>query len=595
MENRDDLDPEEPGEGEDIPMAPRQFSLLRSSVLMASGTLVSRFLGFVRNAMLIAAIGVSLGVADAFGAGNALPNTTYNLLAAGVFDAILIPQIVRALKRRGGTVYVNRLLTAAGSILFLITVLAMIGAPLLITITSSGFPPNVRALAITFALWCLPQIFFYGLYNLFGEVLNARGIFGPYMWAPVANNIVAIAGLGLFLYLWGPSGNVFPAEEFTREQLYVLAGSATLGVVVQALILLLPLRSSGVKLRPDFNFFKTDFGSASKVAAWTFATLMVSQLGVLSTTNLASRAVAWGEEQGVVVASLPAYNTAFMIFMVPQALIALTFATAIFTRLANNVADADMVAVSYNYTLGVRLTVLLSMLAAAMILVSAVPLMQLIMPTFHAAEASLYAPVLVALIMGVPSTGIVMLSQRVFFAFENARPVFTMGIIPTALQLLVGWSIFFLASGEWWTIGAALSETTARVVQGFMGIYWTASVVSTINPRRLVNYYLRYLATFAVAALAGWAALHAVGPTTNAPSMVGRFVDSLWKLVLVAAVVTVAYFFTLHFTDRSGFALLRGYAAARLPLGERLRGIVAPRESPSAGPETPDDPPSTGE
>ncbi len=546
-------------------LVPRQQSLLRSSLLMASGTLLSRLLGFVRNAMLIAAIGVSLGAADAFGAANMLPNSVYNLLAAGIFDAILIPQIVRALKQKNGTVYVNRLLTAAGTILFGITVLAMIGAPLLITITSSGFPPETRSLAIAFAIWCLPQIFFYGLYNLLGEVLNARGIFGPYMWAPVVNNIVAISGLGVFLYIWGPSGKVFPAAEFSQAQMIVLAGTATLGVILQALILLIPMRSSGVKLRLDFKFRETNFGSASKVAGWTFATLLVSQLGVLSTSNLASRAVGWAEENNTVVASLPAYNTAFMVYMVPQALIALTLATAIFTRLANNVSDGDYVAVAKNYTLGTRLIVLLSMLAVAIFIVGAVPLMQLIMPTFEAAEASLYASVLIALILGVPSTGIVMISQRVFFALENAKPVFLMGIVPTILQLIIGWGIFFTMDAQWWTVGAAIGETACRVLQGFIAIFWTAYAVRTINAGRIVAYYVRYLTAAIVSALVGWGVLHLVGPGSTSPSTMGRFFDAFWKLGLVTIVITAVYLLVLHYVDKDGTAMLGRYLGERVP------------------------------
>lgn len=568
-----------PAEDQGGGLAPRQQSLLRSSLVMASGTLLSRLLGFLRNALLIAAVGVSLGVADAFGAANMLPNSVYNLLAAGVFDAILIPQIVRALKQKNGTVYVNRLLTAAGTILFAITVLAMIGAPLLLMITSSGLPPDVRALAITFAIWCLPQIFFYGLYNLLGEVLNARGIFGPYMWAPVMNNIISIAGLGIFLYVWGPSGTVFPAGEFTSAQLYVLAGSATLGVVLQALVLLIPLRKSGVKLRPDFRFRETNFGSASKVAGWTFATLMVSQLGVFSTTNLASRAVGWAEETGTLVASLPAYNTAFMIYMVPQSLIALTLATAIFTRLANNVADSDYVAVARNYTMGVRIIVLLSMLAVAIILVAALPMMQLIMPTFHAEEASLYSWVVVALIMGVPSTGIVMISQRVFFAFENAKPVFLMGLIPTAVQLIIGWTIFFTMSGEWWTVGAALAETICRILQGFIAIFWTAYLVRTINAGRLIAYYVRYLIAFAISALVGWGVLTLIGPGSFAPSTMARFMEAFGKLLVVTLVVTVVYFTVLHFVDRSGTDMLKRYIGERIPEGKRPAFLQVESES----------------
>ena len=87
---------------------------------MASGTMVSRVLGFIKTAMLLAALGSAGGaVSAAFQTANTLPNTIFNLLASGVFDAVLVPQIVRALKRDEGQVYINRLITLAGTILFL--------------------------------------------------------------------------------------------------------------------------------------------------------------------------------------------------------------------------------------------------------------------------------------------------------------------------------------------------------------------------------------------------------------------------------------------------------------------------------------------
>ena len=209
-------------------------SILRASALMASGTMVSRILGFVRNAMLIAAVGATAGgVGAAFQTANTLPNTVFNLLASGIFDAVLVPQIVGAIKRRhDGDTYVNRPLTLAGTLLFLVTFATMVLAPVLVMITAAGYTEDIRNLAILFALLCLPQLFFYGLYNLLGELLNAREIFGPYMWAPVVNNVVGIAGLGAFLAIWGgaPDGGI-PAGDLTGAQFWVLAGSATLGVI----------------------------------------------------------------------------------------------------------------------------------------------------------------------------------------------------------------------------------------------------------------------------------------------------------------------------------------------------------------------------
>lgn len=359
-------------------------SILRASALMASGTMVSRILGFIRNAMLIAAVGATAGgVGAAFQTANTLPNTVFNLLASGIFDAVLVPQIVGAIKRRhDGDTYVNRLLTLAGTLLFLVTFATMVLAPVLVMITAAGYTEDIRNLAILFALLCLPQLFFYGLYNLLGELLNAREIFGPYMWAPVVNNVVGIAGLGLFLVIWGgaPDGGI-PAGDLTGAQFWVLAGSATLGVICQALCLLWPMRRAGVSFKPDFHFRGTSFGSMPRVAGWTFATLGVSQVGVLSTNNLAAMAdgfIGHGGAQGGVVGIL-AYSTAFMIFMVPQSLITVSLTTAIFTRMAGAVADGDDRAVADSYHLGVRTITSLTLIAAAILMAGAVPMMEIAM------------------------------------------------------------------------------------------------------------------------------------------------------------------------------------------------------------------------
>ncbi|WP_129587621.1 murein biosynthesis integral membrane protein MurJ [Actinomyces minihominis] len=544
-------------------IAPKQQTLLKSSLVMASGTLVSRMLGFVRSALLVAALGASAGAMGSFQVANTLPNMVYNLLAAGIIDAVLIPQIVRALKGRAGSQYVNKLLTAAGSLLFLLTVLAMVATPVIVTILASAYSPEMRSLTITFALICVPQIFFYGLYNLLGELLNARGIFGPYMWAPVVNNIFGIASLLLFLSLWGKAGDIRAAESMTPGQILVVAGMATLGVIAQALVLLIPLRKSGLKLRLDFRFKGTSFGSASKVAFWTFATLLISQFAVVSTSQLATRADAYTEATGILVAGNPAYQFAYMIYMVPSSLIALTLATAIFTRLANDVADGNIQGVASNYHRGVELIVLLSFYAAAVLMVAATPVMQVIMPTQSATSATLYGMVLVTLMFALPAAGLTIMSQRVFFAFENAKPVFIIAIAPIILQLIIGWSVYFLADAKWWTVGAAAGETVYRIVQGFVSLAWAGYMVRQINIGRVVVFYLRSMLAFAISALVAWGVLHLIGPTANTDSILGRFLDGTWKSVLVAVIVAIVYFGFLQLADPRGMNAIIGALVAR--------------------------------
>ncbi len=134
------------------------------------------------------------------------------------------------------------------------------------------------SLATVFAVICLPQIFFYGLYTILGQVLNAHGRFAGYMWAPALANIVAIGGLVWFQRAGFPT-SAAPAD-WTPEMIAILAGSATLSIVVQALSLLVPLRRIGFRYRPVWGIRGHGLGEVSTVAKWTFGSIVVSTLGL---------------------------------------------------------------------------------------------------------------------------------------------------------------------------------------------------------------------------------------------------------------------------------------------------------------------------
>src|SRR5215207_2604593 len=136
----------------------------RASAFLASGTIVSRILGFVKAIVVAGIIGVvgSAG-ADAFAVANGLPNTVYVIVAGGVLSAVLVPQIVRASAHAdGGSAYINKLLTLSLVVIGAATVVATLLAPVLAWIYGGRLPDATLQLATAFAFWCLPQIFFYG-------------------------------------------------------------------------------------------------------------------------------------------------------------------------------------------------------------------------------------------------------------------------------------------------------------------------------------------------------------------------------------------------------------------------------------------------
>lgn len=186
-------------------------SALRSGALMAAGSLVSRATGFVRAAVVAAALGAGY-VADGYAVGNSVPTIVYMLLLGGALNAVFVPELVKAAKEHedGGVAYTDRLLTLCALALTVLTAAAVLAAPLIVDLYTD-YTGERREMTVAFARACLPQILFLGLFTLLGQVLNARGRFGAMMWTPVLNNVVVVAVFGLFLVV-SDGGTLTPAR-----------------------------------------------------------------------------------------------------------------------------------------------------------------------------------------------------------------------------------------------------------------------------------------------------------------------------------------------------------------------------------------------
>ncbi|MDO5049026.1 MAG: lipid II flippase MurJ [Actinomycetaceae bacterium] len=554
-----------PGADEQPIGDPKKSSLLKSSAVMAVGTTLSRGLGFLRTALLLAALGAA-GANDAFNVANTLPNAVFNLLAAGLLDAILVPQIVRAFKTKSGSTYVNRLLTLAGLILFVLTIAMVAAAGLLVNLTAGLMSPGWKSLAIVFAIWCLPQIFFYGIYSLLGQFLNARGIFGPYMWMPVANNVIAIIGLIIFIAVYGTASDVNDPSVWDFQRTALMAGPATLGVMAQALLLIIPLRRAGVKLRLDFHFRGTGLGKASKIAGWVFATLIVGQVGYLSTSNIAAAANAWSAESGIFAASTAAMGITFTVYMLPQSIISVSIATALFTRIASAAADGNQREMVRNYQLGIRSSLLLTMWLAAILGAAAIPIFQILGPTNPMEHMAAYADALVIMLPGLAGAVVILFSQRVFYSLEDGRPVFYTVLLPTIGQIILGWTlkIFFLPP-VLWLAGALVAETISRIAQGLIATSLVKKRLPGAKPSVVIGDMLRYGALAVVSGLVGAGVLHFIGPFHIADSVTMRVIGGIARGAIVAVVVTIVYVTLLALFDRANFTRALGMAGTRIP------------------------------
>ncbi|WP_408608299.1 murein biosynthesis integral membrane protein MurJ [Corynebacterium renale] len=319
--------------------------VVRASGSMAVATLISRITGFFRNALIGASLGGAVG--SAFTVANTLPNLITEIVLGAVLTSLVVPVLVRAEKEDPdrGAAFVRRLFTLAFTLLGVITVAAVVGAPWLTkTMLRDDGEVNI-SMATSFAYLLLPQIIFYGLFSLFMAVLNTKGVFKPGAWAPVANNIVCIAVL--LLYMLVP-GRLNPAASVTilDPHVLLLGAGTTLGVVVQLLIMIPPLKRAGIDLRPLWGIdarLKQFGGMALAIVVY----VAISQLGYVITTNIASAA----DESAPLI-----YQQHWLLLQMPYGIIGVTLLTAIMPRLSRNAADGDDKAVVRDLTMATKLT-----------------------------------------------------------------------------------------------------------------------------------------------------------------------------------------------------------------------------------------------
>jgi len=510
-------------------------TIARSSSLMAFGTMASRLLGFVKAMVLATAIGVTSSTgADAFAVANLLPNNVYMVLIGGVLSAVLVPQIVQAMTAHdGGTQYVNKLVTIAGVFLMSITLLALAFAPLLIQLYALSWSSAQLALATGFAYWCLPQIFFYGLFNILGEVLNAKKVFGPSSWAPVLNNVVAIVGLGVFIYLFGddPDGSR-AVTDWSSGAIALLAGSATLGVAAQSLILMLAWRRSGLKWRLDFQWRGVGLGKLSKIVGWSLATVLVMQLGGIITTNVSNTASGKG-------ASIAALQYGWLIFMLPYSVLAFSIGTAYFTRLSEWAHVNNLDELRKDVSAALR-HIGLAMMGSATVIIVAAPLVAaVIMWGALPRDIASLAVIIILYVIGLPAYGMLFVIQRTYFAFNDTRTPFFFTLVQIVLYVLGSLLMLAIMPVELLAMSQALVFSLATMVQVLVGLIVLRRRIGGLDGRRVLVSYLKLGLAALVTVGVGLLLLNLAGNLLRADSFALTAVLCAAFGVVIAAVFLV--------------------------------------------------------
>lgn len=477
-------------------------SVIDNSAIMAAGTVVSRLSGYVRSILLAAALGIALH-ADIFNIANSVPNILYILLVGGVVNAVLVPQLVRAARddADGGEAFTNRIVTLAALFLLVVTVVLVVAAPWVMGLyLDSRF--NEAELAaqrqsvIDFARFCLPQVFFYGMFVLVGQILNSRGSFAPMFWAPIANNLISIATLLAYLFLFGPASKDEVTSAYGAGQELVLGLGSTLGIVAQFLILLPYLRAVGFRYKPRFDFRGTGLGHTLRLGLWTVLLIVVSQIANLVVVRLASSGTAGGalDASGDAGTGYTVYSNASLLTLVPHSIVTVSLATAILPRLAAYAHASDEASMIRTLSSSLRTALALVLPFVALLPVVARDLSALVWGYGAASEtAGDIAPTLALMGISLVFFTTHYLVVRGFYALERTRQVFWIQCAIAAANIILAFALVTQASAQETTAALAIAYTGAYAVGAALAYVLLARRLGGLDTRRLVRFLVRTL------------------------------------------------------------------------------------------------------
>jgi putative peptidoglycan lipid II flippase len=505
------------------PAAPvRGQSLGRASSTMAIASLTSRITGFLRQVALATVLGFAV-LNDSYTIANTLPNIVYELLIGGVLSSVLIPLLVRSQAEDddGGETYIRRLLTLGGVALLVITGLAVAVAAVLTPLYIQDGSQADPGLATELAYLLLPQIFFYGIGAILGAVLNSRGAFGAFAWAPVLNNVVMLAVLGAYALIPDRS-----------DALLVLGLGTTLGIVVQTVVLIPAVRRTGFRYRPVWGW-DPRLRAAGGRAGWTVLYVLAGQLGYIVFTRIAT-----GADAGAV----SVYSNAWLLLQVPYGVLGVSLLTALMPRMSRAAAAGRFDDVIADLSLGSRLAAVL-LIPVSAVFTAFGP--EIGTALFGLRSANIEGAQQLGMALAVSAFGlapfaITLLQTRVFYAMTDSRTPFFVQVFTVVVKVALMLVCPLVLEPEKVVLGLAVANSVSFVAGAALGQVLLRRRLGRLPTGTILATAGRTLLAAAVGALAarGVLALLDIDPMRVLPQL-GRAWTALFLAVVLGGPLIV--------------------------------------------------------
>ena len=538
--------------------------LFRASGIMAIGTILSRITGFARALLAVAVLGTAL-LADTFNVANTMPNILYNLLVGGALTAIFVPQLVRSFEDQdGGHGFASRLVTTISLILLVLVAVGVVFAPALVRLyapefSTPGFETE-QEIAVAFTRYCLPQIFFLGLFTMLGQVANARGSFAPLMWAPIANNLVVIVVFAAVLI----TERSLALGTITDLQVQILGWGTTLGVVVQALILVPVVKRSGIHIRPMFGL--GGLGKSFGLAGWTLIYVLISQLGYLVTVNVATSAAVRSAQAGITTGvGFTPFTSAYYIMLLPYSIVTISIVTALLPHLSRLAIAKNVEEVRKQLIRAIRMVGVVTVPSAVALLLFGPLMTQSLYLGISLEDARYIGFVLSALSIGLVAFSINLILIRGFNAFEDTKTQVLSILIINIISVALSYVFLETLDSYWVTVGLGLAFSVSYIV----GLFITISLLKKHIGRLQVSDFAAQHGLLLIASLVGMLPFFAIAFYFDWAYDDASLALRAIRLLFILAGSGIAYLFIARALKVSEVSGLKGFAAATL---RRRRG-----------------------
>ncbi len=371
------------------------------------------------------------------------------------------------------------------------------------------------------------------------------------MWAPILNNVVAIAGLGMFIWIFGANEvNPHTLDNWGPTQTLFVAGFSTIGVVAQTAILLIPVFRLKLGLRPKFGWRGVGLGQAAKLSVWTLLTAAVGQLAFLYVMRIATipgaerlRLKEAGDPAAEMLPGNAVLEVASQLYLLPHSIIALSLATVLFNRMTRASQDGNRAELRDALSHGLRTMAVATVFGALALFALAGPLGMFFSGGLRQ-DGVMLAQTLTILALSTPFMSANFMMSRVFYANEDARTPFYIQLLLAVVYVAGAFAIQFMPVGQI-IYAIAILYMVGNILSVVISAFFLRRLLGHLDGPRIANSYIRMGYAALGSAVAGAGALWLMGSYSPDGFAWSDRLAALVTLIVVGPIMLVVYVFLL--------------------------------------------------